>query len=258
MKYAFYTRKNRDDADKLKEVIKKNINPEYIENDIDPDIVICIGGDGTFLEAVSKYIDKVDKVAFIPFMTGHVGFYIDFLPEDAILINHILEKKPFIQELPLIEAEIDKEKYYAVNEFSLGQFAHASAFDIRVDNELLESYYGSGLLISTTYGSSAYNRSVGGPIVDNELNAIILSKIAPITSRQYTSIAAPIVLKDDKVITLEYKTKHKYKYLQTLTADNRVYTFDNLSTITIKKSQKSVKLYTRERFTYLKRIRKAC
>lgn len=258
MKYAFYTRKNRDDADKLKEVIKKNLNPELKEDEADPDIVICIGGDGTFLEAVHKYIDKVDKVKFIPFMTGHVGFYIDFMPEDAILINHIIEKKPNIIEIPLIEAEIDNEKYYAVNEFSLGQFAHASAYEIRIDGELLESYYGSGLLISTTYGSSAYNRSVGGPIVDNSLNAIILSKIAPITSRQYTSIAAPIVLNDDKVITLQYQTKHQYKYTQTLTADNRMYQSSNLSTITIKKSDKTVKLYTRELTTYLKRIRKAC
>ena len=257
MKYAFYTRKNRDDADRLKELIQKNISLSYIEDENDPDVVICIGGDGTFLEAVHKYIDKVDHVQFIPFMTGHVGFYIDFMPEDAILINHILEKKPFVIEIPLIEAVIDKDTYYAVNEFSLGQFAHASAYEIRINGELLESYYGSGLLISTTYGSSAYNRSVGGPIVDCELNAIILSKIAPITSRQYTSIAAPIVLSDDKVITLEYQTKHKNKYSQTLTADNRVYQFDNLSTITIKKSQKTVKLYTRDLVTYLKRIRKA-
>ncbi|MBE6133142.1 MAG: hypothetical protein E7178_00540 [Erysipelotrichaceae bacterium] len=258
MKYAFYTRKNRDDADKLKEIIKNNISINFIEDENNPDVVICIGGDGTFLEAVSKYIDIIDKVAFVPFMTGHLGFYIDFLPEDAKDINDILINKPHIQNLPLIEADIDNNVYYAVNEFSLGQFAHASAYDIRINDELLESYYGSGLLISTTYGSSAYNRSVGGPIVDNKLNAIILSKIAPITSRQYTSIAAPIVFNDDKVITLEYKVRHRTKYPQVLTADNRVYQFNELSTIIIKKSQKTVKLYTKDNYDYLKRVRKAC
>ena len=255
MKYSFYTRKNRDDADLLKERLKGCLDSSFKEDDNNPDIVICIGGDGTFLEAVHKYMNVIDKVTFLPFMTGHVGFYIDFLPEDAPLVNEIIEEKKQIIEVPLIEATIAGETYYAVNEFSLGQFAHASAYDISVDGELLESYYGSGILLSTTFGSSAYNRSVGGPIVDGKLNAIILSKIAPITSRQYTSIASPLVLSDDKVITLEYKSRHQ----QTLTADNRVYQFDNgLPLMSVKKSQKTVRVYTKSQIDYLKRIRKAC
>ena len=254
MKYTFYTRKNRDDADKLKTKIQEYLDKDFLEDIDDPDVVICIGGDGTFLEAVHKYINKLDKVLFIPFMTGHVGFYIDFMPEDASLINQIINSRKVLKEIPLIEAEVDGKTYYAVNEFSLGQFAHASAYDICVNGELLESYYGSGILLSTTYGSSAYNRSVGGPIVDGQLNAIILSKIAPITSRQYTSIASPLVLSDDKIITLEYKSRHQ----QTLTADNRVYVFDGLPLMTVKKSQKTVKLLTKDKYDYLKRIRKAC
>ena len=254
MKYAFYIRKNRDNAEILKERIKGFLDDSFVEDVDNPDLVICVGGDGTFLEAVHKYIDLIDKVTFIPFMTGHVGYYIDFLPEDAPSIKQIVKDTTQIINIPLIEAEIDNRKYYAVNEFSLGQFAHASAYDIYVDDKLLESYYGSGILLSTTYGSPAYNRSVGGPIVDDELNAIILSKIAPITSRHYTSIAAPIVLSDKKTITLEYKSRHH----QTLTADNRVYQFDNLPIMKVKKSQRTVKLYTKDKYDYLTRVRKAC
>ena len=254
MKYAFYSRKNRPAAEDLRVQIKEYLDKSFIEDDENPDVIITIGGDGTFLEAVHKYIHLIDKVTFVPFMKGHVGYYIDFLPEDVSSINEIIADKAHIKEIPLIEAYIDGETYYAVNEFSLGQFAHASAYDITVDGELLESYYGSGILLSTTFGSSAYNRSVGGPIVDNNLNAIILSKIAPITARQYNSIAAPLVLSDDKIITLVYKSRHH----QTLTADNRVYHFDDLPPMTVRKSKRTVKLYTKDKFDGLKRIRKAC
>ena len=123
-----------------------------------------------------------------------------------------------------------------------------------MNEEFLESYYGSGILFSTTYGSSAYNRSVGGPLVDTDLNAFVMSKIAPITSRQYTSIAAPMVFKDDKVIILKYKNRRQ----QTLTADNRIVTFDALDQVVIRKSKKTVNLHTKDKFGYLQRIRKAC
>ena len=254
MRYAFYTRKYYNEAESLKERIRKSISPDFIEDEANPEILIPIGGDGTFLEVIHKYSDKLDNIVVIPFMTGHVGFYIDYFPEDAEKINEIIADSANIKKLPMLEAIVEGKTYYALNEFSLGQFAHASAYDIYMNEEFLESYYGSGILFSTTYGSSAYNRSVGGPLVDTDLNAFVMSKIAPITSRQYTSIAAPMVFKDDKVIILKYKNRRQ----QTLTADNRIVTFDALDQVVIRKSKKTVQLHTKDKFGYLQRIRKAC
>ena len=254
MRYAFYTRKNYTEAESLKERIRSFLNKEHFEDNEHPDILIPIGGDGTFLEAIHKYVDQIDNIVVIPFMTGHVGFYIDYFPEDAENINEIIKDVENIKNVPMLEANIEGKTYYAVNEFSLGQFAHASAYDIYMNDEFLESYYGSGILFSTTYGSSAYNRSVGGPLIDTDLNAFVMSKIAPITSRQYNSIAAPMVFKDDKVIILKYKNRRS----QTLTADNRIMQFDALDQVVIRKSKKTIKLHTKDKFGYLQRIRKAC
>ena len=253
MKYAFYTKKNNDKIHEMLDKIKSTLDKDFIEDIVNPEIVFTIGGDGTLLEAIHHYIDKIDDIVFFPFMMGHIGFYIDFFPEDIDKINEIVKNKN-IRKIPMLEALIKDETYYAVNEFSLGQFAHASAYDIYVDDNLLESYYGSGILFSTTYGSSAYNRSVGGPLVDIDLNAFVMSKIAPITSRQYSSIAAPIVFSPNKIITLKYNNRRH----QTLTMDNQIQKFDDLETVIIKLSKRTVSIYTREKFAHLQRIRKAC
>ena len=62
MKYAIFSRKQDDITLDIIKTIKEKIKLEY--DDINPDIVITVGGDGTILRAVHKYIDLIDKVVF--------------------------------------------------------------------------------------------------------------------------------------------------------------------------------------------------
>lgn len=252
MKYALVVKFELIKAEQFANKLRLFLNEHHHTYDeINPDIVFTIGGDGTLLGAIHKYISQIDKITFLPFMEGHLGFYVDFSEEDLADLNKIIESANILH-LPLLEANIKGETLYAINEFSLGQFAHASAFDIYVNNQLIEHYYGSGILFSTTFGSTAYNRSLGGPIIDLGLNLIIMSKIAPINSKKYNSITSPIVFNNDKIIKLEYKSKHK----QILTQDNVLKSFDNFDFITIKMSEKNVKLFVKNEYKELLRLKK--
>ena len=87
MKYAVYFRKQDEVTLGIVDEIKKKIKLEYDE--INPDIVITVGGDGTIIRAVNKYINLVDKVIFFGVKTGHLGFYTNFTKDS---INELIEK----------------------------------------------------------------------------------------------------------------------------------------------------------------------
>ena len=73
---SVYSKKKDEISLNLIDEIKRNIKLEYDE--ANPDIVITVGGDGTIIRAVNKYIDIVDKVTFFGVKTGHLGFYTNF------------------------------------------------------------------------------------------------------------------------------------------------------------------------------------
>src|SRR5690625_6966647 len=60
-----------------------------------PDLVISVGGDGTFLEAFHRYIDKLEKTAFIGVHTGHLGFYADWTSDEVEKLVIEIAKTPF-------------------------------------------------------------------------------------------------------------------------------------------------------------------
>ena len=69
-------------------------------------------------------------------------------------------------------------------------------------NHLLESYTGDGLLIATSFGSTAHNKSIGGSLVDNDLNTLQITPMAPINSEKYHTLTNPFLISQNKEISL--------------------------------------------------------
>jgi len=254
MKYSIFYKPYREKASKFVEELKKHIDPSFEIDDENPDYVIVVGGDGTFLSAVHHYIDRLSSITFINYKRGFTSFYLDFEEEDIDKINDLLNGKcDVVVNLPLLKAKIGNKKYYAVNEFTLGSFMKASGFEIYINDYFLESTYGSGLLICTPFGSSGYNKSLGGAILDPRSDTFEITEMASIQSKKYKSLDSSIVLKKDTTVRIKYIDTHSI----TLTMDNQAVDLDDLDYIDIKYSKKNIRILSKEGCTFFDKLKKA-
>lgn len=148
-----------------------------------PDLVLSVGGDGTFLETVLSVRDLGIPIAGVN--TGRMGFLAN-IPADAIgkSIDMLCKNEYDIIERCLLEISKPTDLFdgasLALNEITI-QKADLSMITISVfiDDTHLNTYWADGLIVSTATGSTAYNLSVGGPILSPEDESIIISPIAP-------------------------------------------------------------------------------
>jgi NAD+ kinase len=149
-----------------------------------PDLVLSVGGDGTFLETVLKVKDLGIPIAGVN--TGRMGFLAN-IPAEEIgrSIDMLCQGEYEIIERSLLEilnpaGLFPGNTSSALNEITI-QKADLSMITINVyiNETHLNTYWADGLIISTATGSTAYNLSVGGPILSPEDESIIISPIAP-------------------------------------------------------------------------------
>ncbi len=152
---------------------------------LESDFLISLGGDGTLLSVVRK--TYMYKKAILGIHLGTLGFLTDIIFDDIL---HFLEdfKNDLykIDNRMLIEAFVDNKVCIAFNDIVISKKSISSMIKInaKIDNVPFNSYYGDGIILSTPAGSTAYNLSVGGPIVYPLTEAFILTPIAPHSLRQ--------------------------------------------------------------------------
>jgi NAD+ kinase len=149
-----------------------------------PDLFLSVGGDGTFLETVLEVRDLGIPIAGVN--TGRMGFLANISADEIGHSIDMLCKGEFeIIERCLLEISHPKDIFEgnsssALNEITI-QKADLSMITISVfvDDTHLNTYWADGLIVSTATGSTAYNLSVGGPILSPDDESIIISPIAP-------------------------------------------------------------------------------
>ena len=180
------------------------------------DMLLSVGGDGTFLSA-AKLVAGRD----IPVMgvnLGRLGFLSENRPASvakALLSNdYTIESRAMLQaEIVTGNPEIDGWPY-ALNEFTVHRSGAAMlGVEASVDGVRLPTYWADGLIISTSSGSTAYSLSSGGPIVLPESKVLIITPIAP-----HNLNVRPLVVPDSAEITLRM---HSRDDKVIFTADNR-------------------------------------
>ena len=163
---------------------------------------MSVGGDGTFLETMLKVRDFGIPIAGVN--TGRMGFLAN-ISEDEIghSIDLLCEGEFKIIERSLIEIRkpeglFEQGSSTALNEVTI-QKADPSMITINVyvDGYYLNTYWADGLIVSTATGSTAYNLSVGGPILSPEDESIIISPISP-----HNLTIRPIILSGDSSLRM--------------------------------------------------------
>jgi NAD+ kinase len=249
MKYAFYGKYQEEDKQKITFL-------DYDEKN--PDIVFSFGGDGTMLGAIHKYMDCVDKVKFVGIKTGSLGFFTDFeYQEFDQAIERIKNKEYKENKYKLLKFVFKnnnhKEIGYAVNEVSLVNPIHTQIIEVFIDGKLFEVFRGTGLLVSTPTGSTAYNKSLGGSIIDPKIEAFQLTEIAAINNTVYNAISSPLIL--SKKTKLVLRTKESSNIY--LSVDGKEYQFTNLTETEVSLADKQVNIISKKDTLFWDRVRKA-
>ncbi len=169
----------------------------------DERVMLSVGGDGTFLEAVTMVRDYPIPVAGIN--SGRLGFLADISQEEITeAIDLIAQGLYTIEERTLLKLTTDVPLFgdfnIALNEMTVHKRDDSSMITIHayLEGQYLNSYWADGLIVATPTGSTAYSLSVGGPLVLPGSGDFILSPIAP-----HNLTVRPLVFPDEMNLTLK-------------------------------------------------------
>ncbi|ODS42770.1 MAG: hypothetical protein MSIBF_05640 [Candidatus Altiarchaeales archaeon IMC4] len=217
--------------------------------DMDVDVVLVMGGDGTILWAVSELNPKIPILGI---NTGRVGHFSEVKVEDAQqAVKRLLEGAGItIDSRSRIVAN---GKFEALNEVCIFPDKNATLLDMRVltDNEELARFRADGVIISTQTGSTAYSLSAGGPILHPDVRAHVITPVLPYMKQQ-----APIVVPDSAEITVEFLREKRPAHIL---CDGHIKDPVGGGRVVIKKSKNAVKFIrftTDARHTHVKKATK--
>ncbi|WP_456095416.1 NAD(+)/NADH kinase [Peptostreptococcus sp.] len=223
------------------------------------ELVISIGGDGSFLRNVRDL--NFPDIPFFCVNTGHLGFFAEILPTEKeidIFIDAYLNSTYEINELYLLEVDIkgkdEVNHTYAINELVVrGNQSRTAHMGLHVNGNYMETFSGDGLIMSTSTGSTAYNYSAGGSIVDNRLNIIQITPISPISTNAFRSFTSSIILpgQDSEIaIKPEYKSEHTIITV----VDGQEQKYNDVYEINVRNANKTVKLLRLSDYEFWDRV----
>ena len=233
--------------------ISNELNIGIADEINESDIVISVGGDGTFLETARLCLEK----PIIGINTGTLGYLTEISPKNIeMVLKNILEGNYDIENRMMLEGEIIKpsgdviEIPESLNEIAISKNTFGVVrFEVAVNEKLINSYTADGILICTPTGSTAYNLSCGGPIVDPGANIMTLTPIAP-----HSILNRSIILSDDSIVDIEITELRKNTTSYALYDGKAIEVFSG-DIIRIKKSDKITKIIKIENRCFIDNIR---
>ena len=250
--HSFFSSKHSKNSkffieEKMIEKIKLDKSLQIIpfkkSTDLDPavDIMVSIGGDGTFLRTIEFVRDL--NIPVMGINTGNLGFLATIKKEnidqsiDRIFTRNFKIENRSIIKVNSEEIALPKSVFpYALNEISVVRKDTTSMINIKtsLDGNHLNSYWADGLIVSTPTGSTGYSLSCGGPVISPTSSSFVLTPISP-----HNLNARPLVISDETKIELSVSGREE-KHL--LSIDSNIFTLRNNTKIRIEKSDFEFKI----------------
>jgi NAD+ kinase len=216
------------------------------------DIVLSLGGDGTFLKTVLYVRDS--QIPILGINMGRLGFLAN-LNKDKIeeAVRLMIKEDYTLTVRSLIQMESQQQYFgkhnFALNELAIHKKDSASMISVQVmvGNDYLNNYWADGLIISTPTGSTGYSLSCGGPIVSPETPVFVITPIAP-----HNLNVRPIIIKDDLEIRVKVNDRN---YTHLLTLDSRSELIQENAEIVIRKAPFSILTVQFSNFSFFDTIR---
>lgn len=163
-------------------------------NELDADIFITVGGDGTLLMALQHTEKPIYAIN-----SGAIGFLTEVEPKFALSgIRRIQEGDYFVEERARLQVKLDGQRLPdAANEVTVqsSMIAKMIKYEFHVGQEFADTVRGDGVVIATATGSTGYAMSLGGPILDPAIEAVVVVPIAP-----FRMANRPFIVPDNKTI----------------------------------------------------------
>lgn len=210
----------------------------HLELPADTELMISIGGDGTFLEAIT--IIRSSGIPIVGINSGRLGFLANISSiEVSRAFENLLNKNYSIEERSLVHLASKETLFndfpYALNEFTLQKTGSALiTIQVAINNEYMTAYWSDGLIIATPTGSTAYSLSLGGPIVTPDSKNFIITPIAA-----HNLNVRPLIIPDDATLkfTVSGRSDHFFA-----TLDSRSATFQMDNEVVISKANFNVRI----------------
>ena len=199
-KYHIYANDN-EISDRITTEVKEKLSAvgyEYSDSEIGADMIFCIGGDGALLRLLRKY--NFPEAPIVGINTGHLGFFQEITMDGIDEFIDLLEKGEYhIHEYIGLDTEVytaeGSSRYLAINEIVVrGEGERLMHLGIRVGDNEITRFSGDGVLVCTPAGSTAYNYSLGGVIVDPAVDMLQITPMAPVNNIAYRSFTSGIVV----------------------------------------------------------------
>ncbi len=226
----------------------KNISPQNFEiASIDEigkqaDIAVTFGGDGTLLSAARSLIKH--DIPILGINLGRLGFLVDISPNEMTTrMGEILDGKYEEEQRIMLTTTIQHEDGStsasdAFNDVVVHKWETARMVELEtyINGKFLNNMRSDGLIVSTPTGSTAYALSGGGPIVEPDVNAMILVPICP-----HSMSYRPIVIDGESEIELSISGNQASKVMVSCDGQNNLQV-DRGDKIYIKKKKAVVRL----------------
>ncbi|RLQ97933.1 NAD kinase [Falsibacillus albus] len=177
-----------------------------VDNPNEANIIVSVGGDGTFLQAVRKTGFRQDALYAGISTTGNLSMYCDFhISETSKMIDAMTKEQVEIRRYPTIDILIDDgSSFRCLNEFSIRSgIIKTFVMDVFIDDFHFETFRGDGMILATPTGSTAYNKSVNGAVVDPMLPCIQVSELASLNNNRYRTLGSSFILSGERKLKLK-------------------------------------------------------
>ena len=190
--------------------------PEFQKNHAEQpvDFALSVGGDGTFLTSAAAIGQT--NIPILGINCGHLGFLaevqtqnLDDILQKLIDGQYTIERRSLLS-LNILDREGNKRDGLilapnALNEIAVLKQGLSSmiTIELKVNGELLHTYHSDGLVIATPTGSTAYNLSIGGPLMVPQARGIIITPIAP-----HSLTVKPSVVPDDWKFDIRVESRY--------------------------------------------------
>lgn len=218
----------------------------------DLDMVLSIGGDGTFLRTAARV--NRQNIPILGINTGRLGFLADVSKNEIEdTLDEIFKNYYRVEERTLLRLYTEEKAYrgynYALNEIAILKRDTSSMITIHtyLNDDYLTSYQADGLVIATPTGSTAYSMSVNGPIIVPQSQSMVLSPVAP-----HSLNVRPLVIPDTSIITLGVESRSQ-SFLIAL--DGRSEIFPSGIQLRVSKADYTTKVIKRYNHTFYQTLR---
>ncbi len=252
-RYGFEYAINKAFAENIEEHTSRIIPTEFIyDGEVGKQpadsVMVCYGGDGTLLEGVHR-LNGVD-IPVVGINGGHLGF-LALAPRENIkeVFDGIASNRLNLEQRDMLCIEgIGDTKLYALNEVAVQRLGAAMiSIEAAIDGNMVSTYNGDGVIISTPTGSTAYSLSAGGPIVAPSCHSFLLTPLAP-----HNLTMRPIVMPDTSIVKLHIDTRGNDA---SISIDNRTFKIANNAVLTIKKAKRYIRLAVPHNISFFDSLR---